>query len=178
MAIDDPIIGADLHMYVGDAEVSTRLRLMTVSHTGGKRVTRKIPREFYPSVDTEVQTGLVQVQMQMAFEGVDGFTERMMNGNSLSAADGDSAWGPTSFQKYSLLFLHPRTDKRLSIWIPSCFVSSDPEYNFDKERATGTSLIFSWVVRNRYQSFPYLDDIQALRTVVGEARWPINFDTE
>lgn len=153
-------ITGDYTMYVGDADLSSTLILMTAEQTGGKKLSSPVKRNFEQALGRSQQSDLALVRYQISFLELDDMVLKIQNGQALTDTQ---TWGVTTFAQYSLLFLHPDDTAKLSVWIPRAEVESDPELDESKEHPTLANIVFKWQVRNRHVPFRNMDTPAALK---------------
>lgn len=155
MSIPKIVISGDMTMYVGHAEDSTVLTRISATHTGGKRFRLRTPKRFEASLGRSIQSGWQSVHFDVGFLDLDDIVLKMQNGQDL---DDPEPWTTTGFKQYSLLFLHPNEDDKLSVWMPVVEVGKESqpeqddaieaELNYDKKAPTVAEIPFVWRVRN------------------------------
>lgn len=134
-------------MYIGDANSDAVLTPLYNQREDGIFLKNPTPSNFEPAINGSIQSDWVTVALNLTFLTIDANVMKISNGQSLSDSN---PYGPTTFNQYTLLFIHPNNNSLLNIYIPVCEVDVENIFNWQKTDASKSPIVFKWKVRNRF----------------------------
>lgn len=163
------MVGPFEKVYVGTSTGSSVLTEITDTGTGPGILQDFIPEQYENARDNSVQSGNRQVTFGCTFLGDDDILINLSRGLAIDSAYKDA---PSTFEKYSLLLIHPDYDKRSSIYIPVCYTLKKMDLNYDKLKVTEDGINFVFTNRNRFKQGYYMRTLDELVTIM-DVRSPV-----